>query len=424
MNFPGRHRPLLILSLIALTVSAVSLSVGTRLLRGSVQSEIAREDRIVSITDRDGDSVMTPREMRRSLSQAIRKLGQSDTAYDLDDNGSADRGDVRILIGVLRSFLGAVCGNTVRDAGEQCDDGNRDTTDVCTNACKDPVCGDGSRWNGREQCDDGNSEERDHCSKLCVKTNNWWIDELAIPGPISPLPADPMEVVPGIRIVTPLGEVVQFWFTEWRSSSQVFGQENVSVYRPVSGWSEAKNLFREVFPEGAIEGFGPYEYAKRAVFDREGRVFMFYTTGWKTADGNYMDVGFGRATYDNGVWHGEKLLRLGVTGGDVIGWRIDEDNRGLVLFSALTNITSDLQNHPKLSGYKYDQGLFAVAYNDGIWGQPQLVKSLYHTTAWQNAAQNNRTLGRIDYPPILARNGTSYTIQWFDNVTFDIGVAP
>ena len=263
---------------------------------------------------------------------------------------------------------------------------------------------------------------------LCKRTKNWWIDELHIPGPVAVLPDDYHELTPSIRVVTPLDEVVQFWFTEWQSSFQVFTQENVSVYRPGSGWSEAKNLFREVFPDGASATFGTYEYAKRAVFDREGRVFMFYTTGWQTADGNFMDVGFGRATYENGVWSGEKLTRFGVTGGNVIGWRIDEDNRGLVLFNALTDITSDLRNHPvfggKLSSYKYDQGLFAVAYNDGTWGQPQLVKSLYHTTAWQNVARKNGTLGRIDYPPILARNGTLYTIQWHDHVTFDIGVAP
>jgi cysteine-rich repeat protein len=44
------------------------------------------------------------------------------------------------------------CGDGVLDAGEQCDDGNPDPTDGCTNDCT--ICGDGS-ITAPEECDDG-----------------------------------------------------------------------------------------------------------------------------------------------------------------------------------------------------------------------------------------------------------------------------
>ena len=40
---------------------------------------------------------------------------------------------------------------------EECDDGNNNHADECTNECKRPFCGDGI-VNGVEECDDGNAE--------------------------------------------------------------------------------------------------------------------------------------------------------------------------------------------------------------------------------------------------------------------------
>lgn len=108
------------------------------------------------------------------------------------------------------------CGDGVVDAGEQCDDGNTNNNDSCTNECKTPTvvqarcgdnlcnrqgetcdgtaactgagqnasfvcravgtaaectyCGDGV-VNGGEQCDDGNSNNGDSCSNSCLKPN-------------------------------------------------------------------------------------------------------------------------------------------------------------------------------------------------------------------------------------------------------------
>lgn len=78
------------------------------------------------------------------------------------------------------------CGNGVLDEGEQCDDGNTQQRDGCSEACNlernfdcanvgqactsTIVCGDGviSGSEGDEACDDGNAGDGDGCSAACV----------------------------------------------------------------------------------------------------------------------------------------------------------------------------------------------------------------------------------------------------------------
>lgn len=67
------------------------------------------------------------------------------------------------------SYVFAVCGDGVYDPGEQCDDGNRDAEDGCSDLCtlEDLLsCGDGKRGPG-EICDDGNVMDGDGCSATC-----------------------------------------------------------------------------------------------------------------------------------------------------------------------------------------------------------------------------------------------------------------
>jgi cysteine-rich repeat protein len=59
------------------------------------------------------------------------------------------------------------CGDAKLQAPEECDDGNEDQTDACTNACKKATCGDGSLWKDDEACDDGNAKNDDACSATC-----------------------------------------------------------------------------------------------------------------------------------------------------------------------------------------------------------------------------------------------------------------
>lgn len=49
---------------------------------------------------------------------------------------------------------------------EECDDGNENDNDTCTNDCKLPICGDAIVGPG-EACDDGNDDPADGCSPTC-----------------------------------------------------------------------------------------------------------------------------------------------------------------------------------------------------------------------------------------------------------------
>ena len=70
-----------------------------------------------------------------------------------------------------------VCGDGVTESAEECDDGNSDNDDACTNACAAAACGDGYVWSGIETCDDGNASAGDGCSALCSVETGWSCSE-------------------------------------------------------------------------------------------------------------------------------------------------------------------------------------------------------------------------------------------------------
>jgi len=55
-----------------------------------------------------------------------------------------------------------LCGNGIVEPGEECDDGNTDSSDACA-ACETASCGDGFVHKGSEECDDANGEDNDGC---------------------------------------------------------------------------------------------------------------------------------------------------------------------------------------------------------------------------------------------------------------------
>ncbi len=59
------------------------------------------------------------------------------------------------------------CGDNIVQGDEECDDGNTNDADPCTNACTNAVCGDGVVFDGVEACDDGNDVDDDDCSNTC-----------------------------------------------------------------------------------------------------------------------------------------------------------------------------------------------------------------------------------------------------------------
>lgn len=76
------------------------------------------------------------------------------------------RNDYRIEDQLVMSVADATCGDAVIEAGEQCDDGNRENGDGCDANCMIPACGNAIVEEG-ESCDDGNDREGDDCTSNC-----------------------------------------------------------------------------------------------------------------------------------------------------------------------------------------------------------------------------------------------------------------
>lgn len=69
----------------------------------------------------------------------------------------------------------SVCGDgMVSSRVEQCDDGNDDNNDACTELCAPPTCGDGfAQTINSELCDDGDELEGDECNSDCTTAGLW-----------------------------------------------------------------------------------------------------------------------------------------------------------------------------------------------------------------------------------------------------------
>jgi len=79
-----------------------------------------------------------------------------------------------------KPLLKTICSDGIVDPGEECDDGNIEPRDMCSETCTITFCGDGYLQNpngagtggpanyGREECDDGNNISGDGCSSNCV----------------------------------------------------------------------------------------------------------------------------------------------------------------------------------------------------------------------------------------------------------------
>jgi cysteine-rich repeat protein len=67
----------------------------------------------------------------------------------------------------------AVCGDGIVQSNEQCDDGNQNDQDACLDGisglCTIAICGDGIVRSNVEECDDGNVDHLDLCSNFCVR---------------------------------------------------------------------------------------------------------------------------------------------------------------------------------------------------------------------------------------------------------------
>ena len=86
------------------------------------------------------------------------------------------------------------CGNGVKEKGEECDAGNKNSMKSfarCRPDCTKPYCGDGVR-SKKEQCDDGNDENGDGCSSKCRKEESSSSSVSLKPQPRPSVPAPPI----------------------------------------------------------------------------------------------------------------------------------------------------------------------------------------------------------------------------------------
>jgi cysteine-rich repeat protein len=84
------------------------------------------------------------------------------------DNGNGDLGTLNGWKLLMCVNPASYCGDSVLDAGEECDDGNNVGTDACNNLCAIVEgCGDGNLDPG-ESCDDDNIVSGDGCSATCA----------------------------------------------------------------------------------------------------------------------------------------------------------------------------------------------------------------------------------------------------------------
>ena len=80
----------------------------------------------------------------------------------LDPGEDCDDGNTQTEDGCSQC-LAPECGNGRVESGEECDDGNKVDHDTCTE-CRAPICGDGELDVGVEACDDGNTTPLDGCT--------------------------------------------------------------------------------------------------------------------------------------------------------------------------------------------------------------------------------------------------------------------
>ncbi|MEE2674405.1 MAG: DUF4215 domain-containing protein [Myxococcota bacterium] len=121
--------------------------------------------------DRDEDSLLNGVETGTGTFVDANDTGTDPALEDTDADGFDDGAEVTAGTDPTDplSFPGApVCGNSVVESGEQCDDGNMTAGDGCNATCQDEFCGDSVVQTGLgEQCDDGNTTPGDNCSATC-----------------------------------------------------------------------------------------------------------------------------------------------------------------------------------------------------------------------------------------------------------------
>lgn len=110
-----------------------------------------RENMLGHMCDEDSDCHTRPSDADGECSTIAY---QTYRTISCGEAGDADACELESLFGTVCEALGS-CGDGTVDENEECDDGNDDSSDACTNMCTSNVCGDGYLYVGEEQCDEG-----------------------------------------------------------------------------------------------------------------------------------------------------------------------------------------------------------------------------------------------------------------------------
>ncbi len=92
--------------------------------------------------------------------------GQHDPGEECDDGDANNDDDCTNACTLPR------CGDGIEQSSEECDDGNINPNDACTTSCRNNDCGDGFIEFGVEECDDGNTNNGDGCNEVCEVEDN------------------------------------------------------------------------------------------------------------------------------------------------------------------------------------------------------------------------------------------------------------
>ena len=141
-----------------------------------------------SSISKTGYSAFTLRLSTYDVDGTTPDIGTADTSCRIDAYNSEYTGtsyDPYLEV----EYSTAVCGNSILESGEACNDGNTNNHDGCSSSCtiEYGVCGNGieeSFGTSTEECDDGNLINTDSCSNDCKDVRSYFVNVAGVMGGI------------------------------------------------------------------------------------------------------------------------------------------------------------------------------------------------------------------------------------------------